>query len=255
VSLFTREAPDADPDVEETVQLARRRFARRQRARRWLAWRRVLVALLLLGLVAGGVWLVFLSSVLAVHGVQVTGTESLDPRVVRRAADVPRGEPLATADLDAVAARVEELPAVRRVDVSRSWPDRVRIAVVERTPVAVVPRGGSLRGLDEDGVLFRRFPSRPASLPLVRMGPRTHADALAEAARVAAALPPSLARRVANLDVRTVDTIALQLRNGRSVRWGSADGSAQKARVLVPLLRLEASFYDVSVPGQPIIRK
>ena len=38
-----------DPD-EQTVRVARRRFARRQWARRWLAWRPILVALLLLGL-------------------------------------------------------------------------------------------------------------------------------------------------------------------------------------------------------------
>ncbi len=60
---------------------------------------------------------------------------------------------------------------------------------------------------------------------------------------------------MADVRVRTVDTIALQLRNGRTVRWGSADGSADKARVLAVLLGQTASFYDVSVPGQPVIRR
>ena len=111
---------DADPDGtdEKTIRIARRRFVRRQWARRWLAWRRLVVAVLLLGLVAGSVWLVFFSSVLAVSGVQVEGAHVVPPSVVRRVAAVPTGSPLATVDLGSVTDRVEGLPAVKRVDVS-----------------------------------------------------------------------------------------------------------------------------------------
>jgi cell division protein FtsQ len=260
MSLFTR--PDlrgdeaSEPsDDEETVRIARKRFARRQRARRWLAWRRVVVAVLLVALVVAGVWLVFFSTALAVNGVRVTGTESLDPRVVRRAAQVPLGGPLATVDLAGIAERVRGVPAVKSVDVSRSWPDRVRIDVVEREAVAVVQQRGVLRGLDEDGVLFRRYPSRPTSLPVVHTGSRTRKDALAEAARVGASLPPALAARVDYVEVQTVDKISLQLRNGKTVLWGSADDSVDKARVLEALLRHKASYYDVTVPGDPVIRR
>jgi cell division protein FtsQ len=260
MSLFTRTdrrtgVPDATGPDERTVRIARKRFVRRQWARRWLAWRRLLAAVLVLGVLLGALWTVFVSSSLAVSGVRVDGAAVLEPRTVRRAAAVPLGEPLATVDLDAVAARVEQLAAVKSVDVSRSWPDRVRIAVTEREAVAVVDRGGSLRGLDAEGVLFRRYPSRPTSLPLLRMGERTGADALAEAARVAGVLPAGIARRVDYVEVRTVDTISLRLRNGRTVRWGSADESDSKAKVLAVLLGQKASLYDVTVPGRPIIRK
>jgi cell division protein FtsQ len=260
VSVFTRDrhaAADigATDDTERTVRIARRRFTRRQWARRWLAWRRVVVAVVLLGLVAGSVWLVFFSSVLAVAGVRVEGTGALDPGAVRRAAAVPTGAPLATVDLDAVGARVEELAAVKTVDVSRAWPDRVRIDVTERQAVAVVQLGGGLRGLDEEGVMFRRYPSRPQSLPMIRVADRPGAAVLAEAAQVAGSLSDDIAARVDYVEVRTVDTISLRLRNGRIVRWGSADDSADKSRVLAVLLRQRASLYDVTVPGQPVIRK
>jgi cell division protein FtsQ len=254
MSLFTRADAEDRTDDERTVRIARKRFVRRQWARRWLAWRRVVAALVVLALVVGAAWTVFFSSVLAVSGVRVDGTAVLDPRSVRRAAAVPAGEPLATVDLDAVTARVEQLPAVKTVDVSRSWPDRVRVSVTEREAVAVVERGGSLRGLDAEGVVFRRYPSRPKSLPLLRMGDRTGTEALAEAARVAGVLPAAIAARVNYVEVDTVDTISLSLRNGRTVRWGSADDSAAKAEVLAVLLKQKASLYDVTVPGQPIIR-
>ena len=249
--------PDGERD-ERTVRVARKRFARRQWARRWSVWRRLVVALLLLGVVAVAVWTIFFSSVLAVSGVQVAGTGVLSPAAVRRAADVPLGSPLATADLDAVTARVEALPAVKSVDVSRAWPDQVRVDVTERRAVAVVhPRGqGPLRGMDASGVLFRSYARQPAGLPLIRIGgKRTDSDALAESAVVAGSLPPDLAAKVAYVEVRTVDTISLRLRNGRTVQWGSADDSTDKARVLDVLLAQHAVYYDVSVPGQPVIRK
>ena len=240
---------------EPTVKLARKQFARRQWARRWLAWRSGLVALLALALTVAVLWLLFFSSVFAVSAVQVDGTSVLSAARVRQVADVPMGRPLAGVDLGAVAARIRRLPAVAEVEVSRSWPHAVRIDVHERVPVAVVRRPGALRGLSADGVLFRTYPSRPSALPLVRAGAHTRADALAEAAQVVHALPTDLATRVAYVNVRTIDDIALRLRDGRTVLWGSADSSADKAEVVAVLLKQKAHFYDVSVPSRPTIRR
>lgn len=249
--------PTWSQDDEKTVRLVRKRFARRQWTRRWLAWRKVLVAVFVLVVLLGAGWLVFFSSVLAVNGVQVEGTRVLEPDVVRRAAAVPTGKPLATVDLDAITARVERLPAVKSVDVSRSWPDKVRLDVTERRAVAVVqPQSGGLpHAVDDDGVQFRQLARVPRGLPTIRTGDDAGAVAVTEAAQVAGSLPPGLARKVAFVEVHTVDTISLVLHSGRLVRWGSADGSADKARVLAVLLRQKASVYDVRVPGQPIIKR
>jgi len=238
---------------ERSVRVARRRFARRQWARRWLAWRRVVAVLLTLGVVAGVVWGVYFSTLFAVAEVEVVGTDVLDTADVREAAAVAPGGPLATVPLDAVAARVEGLAPVKLVEVSRSWPDTVRIAVVERQAVGVVERDGVVRGLDADGVLFRTYPSVPAGLPVVRISASTRTEALAEAAAVIDALPTDLAERVDHLAVETVDSISLQLRNGRRIFWGSAEASQSKADVLEVLLRRKARVYDVSVPGQPTL--
>ncbi|MGH3444069.1 MAG: cell division protein FtsQ/DivIB [Nocardioidaceae bacterium] len=256
----TSTRPD-EPADERTVALARRRFTRRQWARRLLAWRGGLLALLVTVGVGFVCWLFLFSSALAVSAVRVDGVRVLTAQQVRQAAAVPLGEPLATVDLHAIATRVRTLPAVRSVDVVRSWPDKVRIAVRERVAVAVVERGGGWHGLDSHGVLFRTYSSRPARLPVVRTGRHTPTDALAEVARVAHALPAGLAARVDFVEVHSVDTITLHLAHGRTVLWGSADASAQKAKVLgvllerLPHLRHKPTFYDLSVPGQPILRR
>jgi cell division protein FtsQ len=206
-------------------------------------------------LVAVGAWLVFFSSVLAVTGVQVKGTDVLSAAQVRSAAKVPHGVPLARVDLGAIQARVEDLAAVRSADVSRSWPHSVLISVEERQAVAFVARDGGYRGVDRSGVLFRDYPQRPTGLPEIQMQARTPVDALAEGAAVVAAMPDSLVRRVAYVDVRSIDNITLHLDRGATVTWGSADQSTDKAQVLAVLLAQKARAYDVTAPGHPTIRR
>ena len=230
------------------------RFRQRRRARRFRLLRRVLLALAVVGLLAAAVWLVFFSSRLAVHGVAVRGTTVLTEEEVRATAAVPLDVPLALSDLDAVAARVETLPAVRSAEVSRDWPDAVSIEVTERQAVAVVDREGTWRGLDAEGVLFRDYPTRPEGLPHVRVRATTSVEALEEAAEVVGAMPPELLAQVRVLDVGSIDAISFRLTGGALVTWGSADESEAKARVLTALLEREATAYDVTAPGRPTLR-
>lgn len=245
---MARDRVAGDGPLERT----RRRFARRQRLRRWLAWRPVLLAALAIALVGGGIYLVYFSPALEVTGAEVVGTTTLDPELVERTAQVPTGGPLATVDLDAVARRVESLAAVKSVDVSRQWPHEVRIEVTERTPVAVVERGGSLRAVDSEGQVFNSYRRAPDDLPLIRTSV-SDSEALQEAAAVAAALPPEIALLTTYLELVSRDEINLELTGDREVRWGSSEESAQKAEVLVALLDQPGTVYDVSVPGQPTV--
>ena len=232
-------------------QRTRRRFARRQWARRWLVWRRVVALLLLMALAGGMVWLFYFSDVLAVKDVEVKGIRTIAAEEVREVAAVPSGQPLARVDLEAIRARVEALAVVRDAQVTRTWPDRVRIDVDERVPIAVVDIGGKIRGLDDEGVVFREYPKPPPDLPQVQTSTGTRTDALQEAALVVEALPGEISRRVDHVEVATIDQISLVLRDGKGVVWGSAEESEAKAEVLAGLLRHPARTYDVSVPGQP----
>ncbi|HPU86092.1 MAG TPA: FtsQ-type POTRA domain-containing protein [Candidatus Latescibacteria bacterium] len=74
---------------------------------------------------------------LAIHDVIVVGTDRVDARTIRDAAGIRRGSPLLALDVNAVIAGVKSVPWVRDVRVSRHLPGRVRVEVVERTPVAV----------------------------------------------------------------------------------------------------------------------
>lgn len=230
---------------------SRRRFARRQWARRWLTWRYVLVVGVVLAVVVGGVYAVYFSSSLSVQGVEVSGEKSIKIAEVLEAAAVPTGGPLATADLSAIQRRVENIDAVLSADVSRRWPHDVQIDIVEREPVAVIDRGGEFRAVDALGEVFDSYRQAPPGLPRIQTADLNDVDALKAAAVVLAAIPPEVRVVVDHLEVEGVDRIDLLLDGDRTVRWGSAESSTDKAEVLVALLEQPAAVYDVSVPGQP----
>ena len=239
---------------EETVTVAGRDFVRRRWAQRLRRLRPFLYAALALVLLATGVWLVLFSSVLTVRDVSVTGTRTISSVRVESVARAPIGDQLARADLDAIRARVETIPAVKSVSISRSWPHTIAIQVTERTPVAVVDRGAGLQAVDDAGVLFGSYARKPADLPLMETAPDVKSEPLAEAARVVTSLRPDIGALVERIEVESVDRIRLRLTGGRTVMWGSAEDSAQKAEVLAVLLERDAKEIDVSVPGRPTTR-
>jgi cell division protein FtsQ len=228
----------------------RRLFARRRRSRRFRILRRVLVAVTLLAVVGGAVWLVYFSSVLAATTVRVEGVDQLPEQQIIDAAGLPMGEPMMRIDLGAAEQRIEKIPAVQSAEISRDWPTSLDISVTERTPVALVVDASGVRAVDAEGVLFKLRGRKP-HLPTLAMDKNTDASALTEAVRVIMAMPRRLSEKVAEVRAETMDSITLQLHDGDTVVWGSADDSAAKAQALALILQRKASVYDVSVPDLP----
>ena len=114
--------------VDERIA-ARRREVREDRRRRRL--RRTIMVAVALVLVVVGV-LVERSSLVALAEVRVTGTERLDVRTVRRAADLELGTSTLRLPLGEARERVEALPLVASAEVRRLDPLTVLVEVTER---------------------------------------------------------------------------------------------------------------------------
>ncbi|HSN06665.1 MAG TPA: cell division protein FtsQ/DivIB, partial [Candidatus Angelobacter sp.] len=142
-------------------------------------------------------------------------------------------------------------PRVASVEVRRGWPDVLVVVVTERVPLAVTRDGAAFTYLDATGARFGTGAAAPAGLPLVTAADDT---SMTSALGVCAALPASLRPRVATVTARTRDDIVVTLTGGPSVRWGSAEDSAHKAAVLLALLKVGATSYDVSAPDLPTTR-
>src|SRR5262245_22051974 len=119
------------------------RFGRRQWRRRLRALLPAALTVCVLGLLGFGFWVLFLSTWLAVEGVEVDGTVTVATEDVVAASGIDKGTHLVRVDLGEVTDRVEQLPAVAEASVHRSWPHTVTITVTEREPVAAINRQGS----------------------------------------------------------------------------------------------------------------
>jgi cell division protein FtsQ len=189
-----------------------------------------------------------------VHAVEVVGARTIPADTVRAAAAIEPGTPLVRLDTDEVRARVAKLPKVFSVDVSRSFPGTVEIAVTERTPVAVVPSADGVHLVDGTGLDYEIVKQKPAGLPELAVQSASPEDPATRACvTILAAAPQQLRAQLVKVSSKTGGDVELVLADGRVVKWGSADNSQRKAAVLAPLLTRPGKIYDVTTADFPTV--
>lgn len=123
----------------------------------------LLVAVTLYGLAVGGHFAAFGSTIVtglngmvasagfSVEDITVSGRSRTPNDAIRRALDAPYGASMLSVDLDAARARLEALDWVEEAHVTRFWPNRIHVQIVEREPYAIWQRGGRLALIDKQG--------------------------------------------------------------------------------------------------------
>lgn len=214
----------------------------------------IIAALVLL--VAGlTTWLVAFSPVLGARSVTVRGAHNLTGAQVLSAAGITHATPLVRLDAGAAARRIEALPDVASASVRISYPSSVIITVTERIAVGYLKAGNTFTLVDGTGDQYRTVRSKPLDLPLFAVPVGADAKGAGQAvATVAASLRPTLLASVASIQSLDPSAITLLLLDHRVVRWGGAERSADKARILLVLLTQRGTEFDVTNPDQVVTR-
>lgn len=251
------------------------RFAAKVRARRR---KQTLIAIVTVMALTGAGWVTIFSPWATVNEVEITGLDRVDETDVRVVSDAELGHSLLLARTADVADRLEKIRLVKDVQVSRSWPGVLKVAVTERRPVAALPSvvvagnatSGTARNevqmvqlVDDEGVVIETVPapSTPDGLPRieVKLGQKQSVANLRGTLAVLNDLPAGLTSRLRAIGTSSPDGIWMKLaaptkaakKRTVLVQWGDAEQNAKKAEVLGALLKQKAKSYDVRAPEMP----
>jgi cell division protein FtsQ len=144
---------------QKPLEIRRRKFGRKS----WPAYRRW--TLTAVGLAAAGflgyhgiLFLLFSPSVefAGSYQVETTGNQFVGRAALTEVFSPDLGKSIFRVPLDARRKEIESIPWVQGATVERTLPDRIRVDLVERTPIAFLRTGNELQLVDASGVLLER---------------------------------------------------------------------------------------------------
>jgi cell division protein FtsQ len=200
------------------------------------------------------------SPILALRHVTVDGTSRVDATELTEAVSDQLGTPLALIDYDTITEQLGAFPLIRSYITELVPPDTLLIHVTEREPVGSIPAATGYALVDPAGVTVQESAERIPGVPLIDLGGAgTDSASFRSMVDVLLALPPELLAQVDTISAHTQDDVTLVLTGvGQRVRWGAAEESDRKARLLAALIGQTdpgaAGIFDVSAPSNGVFR-
>lgn len=214
----------------------RRRVVAEDRAKRTV-WK-LLRFLAVVGVLALAVWFM-LSPYMSVSQLEIEGVASSDTSAILASESLVPGRPLILVSTSGIEQALEADPWIADADVSRHWPDRVTVSVVERLPRAWVETADGWTRRAEDGEAVPS-PSEPDNtlgwvrLPDLAAGEAAGREEVLGGVDFLMSLPEELARATS---LRMEGTEMWGVVDGWQVRLGRPVDMTAKALSLVALLQ------------------
>ncbi len=233
--------------------------------------RRLRRGLLLIGIALGVlvaiVATLYFSPLLTIRTVDVEHNDLLSDEQAEEMLQPVHGVPLPQVGNKQVEDLLADEPVVEDVIVTGELPDTLRVQIIEYPPVAEVVTDEEIRFYNEHGDIIRAFEEdeAPASeeyaTPRISEGIALRDEDIFDAiVAVLGELPADAREHMESATAESVDSVQLELDDGRSIVWGSQERSAEKAAVLEAILRSEADEFtgveviDISTPAAPVTR-
>lgn len=228
-----------------------------RRRRRW--WLMCCSALVLV--VAGLLAFLVLSPALAVRTLDIQGNRLVPEEQLAAALAPLMGTSLTQISDADVREILTDFPPVQDVTVAASPPSTLSVTVIERVPVAILESEGEFLLIDSDGRQLSSVEERESvALPLIDGGENAvNSEVFSSITTVLASLPPDILGRLVHASANSIDSVELNLTDGKTIFWGSAEQNRAKAQVLTALLTVPeqdppVNVYDVSTPTRPVTR-
>jgi cell division protein FtsQ len=223
--------------------------------------RLIALGLLLVALAAGYVFWLRDSSLVRVEKVTVTGIDTADgPRVRAELAVAARR--MTTLHVDAAALRraVADEPIVHSLTVETDFPHRLRIAIVQNRPVALLVAHGRQVAVAPDGSVLEGAKGG-GSLPTIDVGSLPSSAHMPDGpardrVAVAGTAPARLLPKIDAITVQHGRGVVAELKDGPVVIFGGAVELDRKWAAATAVLAQHSSqgatYIDVRMPDRPV---
>jgi cell division septal protein FtsQ len=201
------------------------------------------------------------SSIFSVKSVEVSGAPTAAVQVeIEKKSQIEVGQKLARVNPQSVARKIEKLPWIKEVTISRNWLSGiVAIEIRPREPLALF-NSDQVPGqtIDADGQLFSLPGFTNSNLPLISA--KSPESAL-KANELFTQLPENFRSQITSMMATSTNTFTLNsIMDGREIRirWGDSQDMALKISVINELLQLPENkrikVIDVVAPHAPIVK-
>ena len=201
------------------------------------------------------------SSFFSVKKIEITGAPTTKVQAeIEQKSQIEAGQQLARVNPQSVARRIEKLPWVKNVSISRDWLSGVvAIEISPRQPLAFF-NSDQVPGqtIDEEGQLFSLPGYSNSDLALISA---KNPDSALKANELFTALPENFRKNITSMIATSTNTFTLNSTlEGRDIRirWGDSQDMALKISVINSLLKLpenkKIKMIDVVAPHAPIVK-
>jgi cell division protein FtsQ len=188
----------------------------------------------------------------------VTGVAMVTPDAVVQAANAG-GRQLWEIDDAKIERSVREIPGVKSVQVSRSWPNHVTIAVEERLPAAIWRLGAVELVVDDEGYVLNApvMGGMPAirhvdGTPSLGLGDHVDGDAVQLAAELTERLPAATGQHVSRFEYSSSGGLDVVTDRGLRVRLGDSQNIGYKLELWQKIV--EQAKKDAITPSEIDLR-
>lgn len=242
--------------VEESPEEIKARLLEKKVARRRLLIWRLMWVLLSVAAIAAVVWVALFSPLFAVQEtrLEIEAPETIDVAPTASVMQKHVGTSLFLVSSGALREEILKDPHIAEATITKTWPDGLHVALIERVPVIGVKVEGGYDLVAADAVTVTTVNDVPEQLPLLTTDQEIAATTVSQIGEILEALPTDISDQVSEVSL-SGGIYTLHVANGSQIIWGDPSDAALKSQVLQLLVQQRpSSIYDVADPQRPSIR-
>ncbi len=169
-----------------------------------------------------------------------------------------KDQPMYRVDYDSTIKKIEAIPTISGVSISKKWPSSLDIEVSRRVPVAYIETDKGIILVDADGYAYEKTKTVPAGIPSIdgldevtfthKVGDTTYLSIMEKA-------PQEIKNQISHIK-KEKSNYVLELSDGIDVRLGDNKRLEEKLAIVWSVInakkRSELGYIDVSVPSLPV---